>query len=249
MAIVLHRYPLSHFCEKGRLLLEFKKLPYRIQDHQLGLPQLAVYRLSRQRKLPVIEDKGRVVADSTEIALYLEDSYPDHPLLPRDEAAKRAVLALEDRIDRVMGGDAPLAWFDFIVRERPDDVRRFVEIEMWGSGRGGAIAAVLRSAWKLPPAQARCRRSLEKAAVLLDELCQRLDGSKYLCGEEPTLADVAAAGLAFHLEFPKSRHVAAAEMAGLGVKGWADAARYQRFFEWRRRFYAEFAAEPQRSKQ
>ena len=238
MPIVLHRFPLSHFCEKGRLLLEAKGLSHRIQEHQLGLPQLGIVRLSGQRKLPVIEDDRRVIADSTEIALYLDERYPERPLLPREPAARREVLALEDRIDRVMGGDAPLAWFDWIVRERPDDVRRFMQIEVWGPG-SGALSSLTRRAWLTSPVQARCRRSLTKARVLLEELCQRLEKSAYLCGDELTLADVAAAGLAFHLEFPKTRALIEPSLAGVGVPGWADSEEYQPFFEWRRRLYAE----------
>ena len=56
------------------------------------------------------------------------------------------------------------------------------------------------------------------------------------------VADVAAAGLAFHLEFPQSRDLAVPELAGVGVSGWADAPKYQRFFDWRRGFYAEHAS-------
>jgi glutathione S-transferase len=239
MEIVLHRFPLSHFCEKGRLLLELKRLPYRIRDTQLGLPQLRILRLSGQRKLPVIEDDGQVVADSTEIALHLERRHRERPLLPDEPAERRSVLALEDRIDRVMGGDAPLVWFDWIARERPDDVRRFIQIEVWGAGRGAVLGGLARRAWRLPMPRERARRAAEKTRVLLEELCQRLDKSRYLCGDEPSLADVAAAGLAFHLELPKTDALVVPELAGTGVPGWADAPELRTFFEWRRRFYAE----------
>lgn len=33
MAIVLHRFPLSHFSEKGRALLAYKRVDYRIEEH------------------------------------------------------------------------------------------------------------------------------------------------------------------------------------------------------------------------
>lgn len=239
MTIVLHRFPLSHYSEKGRALLDFKKLPFRIEEHQLGLPQLGIYRLSGQRKVPVIDDAGRIVADSTEIALYLEERYPEPHLLPADAAARREVLELEARLDRWMGSYAPVVWFDWLVREQPEEVRRLLQVEVWGAGQGRLAAAAIRPLMRLSKARSIVKKSSERTHGLLKELCERLERSPYLCGQSPSLADVAAAGLAFHLEFPKTRHLAIPDWEGVGVPGYADAPEYARFFEWRRRFYAE----------
>ena len=239
MTIVLHRFPLSHFAEKGRAILEFKKLDFRIEEHQLGLPQIGLRRMSGQRKVPVIDDGGRIVADSTEIALYLEDRTPDPRLLPSNPDARREVMALEDRIDHWMGSYAPVAWFDWIVRERPRDVERLLEVEVWGLGSGRLAARAVHPLMRLGRAKRLVEKSVERTHVLLGELCERLEKHPYLCGDEPTLADVAAAGLAFHLEFPKTRHSALPEWEGVGVPGFADSAKYARFFGWRRDFYAE----------
>ncbi len=239
MTIVLHRFPLSHYSEKGRALLDFKKLPFRIEEHQLGLPQLGIYRLSGQRKVPVIDDAGRIVADSTEIALYLEERYPEPHLLPADAAARREVLELEARLDRWMGSSAPVVWFDWFVREQPEEVSRLLQVEVWGAGQGRLAAAAIRPLMRLSKARSIVKKSSERTHTLLKELCERLEKSPYLCGQSPSLADVAAAGLAFHLEFPKTRHLAIPDWEGVGVPGYADAPEYARFFDWRRRFYAE----------
>src|SRR5262245_5500341 len=104
MNIVLHRFPISHFSEKARAALDFKGLTYEVVDHRPGSGQVAIYRLSGQRKLPVLENDGNVVADSTEIALYLERTFPDRRrLLPDDPDKRREVLALEDQLDNVLG--------------------------------------------------------------------------------------------------------------------------------------------------
>lgn len=239
MSVVLHRFPLSHFSEKARALLEFKKLPFRIQEHQLGLPQLGIYRMSGQRKVPVIEDDGRIVADSTEIGLYLEQRYPEPRFLPEDAKRRRDVLALEDRIDHVMGNYAPVVWFDWVAREQPRELARFISVELWGAGRGRVLGRVVRGAWRLPLPRRIVKKSAERTRALLLELCARLETSRYLCGDEVTLADIAVAGLALHLEFPKSRHLVLPDLAGVGVPGWADSPELQRFFEWRRQLYAE----------
>ncbi|MCK6538067.1 MAG: glutathione S-transferase family protein [Polyangiaceae bacterium] len=239
MPIVLHRFPLSHFSEKGRALLDFKKLEFRIEEHQLGLPQLGIYRLSGQRQVPVIEDAGRIVSDSTEIALYLEDRHREPRLLPEDPGERREVLALEDRLDHWMGSYAPVVWFDWLERDRPEELRRLFELEVWGLGRGRLAARAVHPLMKLGKARSIVRKSTERTRTLLGELCTRLGEHRYLCGDVPTLADVAAVGLAFHLEIPKTRHLAIPDWEGLGVPGFADAPEFARFFEWRRQFYAE----------
>lgn len=239
MSIVLHRFPLSHYSEKARALLDFKKLSFGIEEHQLGLPQLGIYRMSGQRKVPVIDDGGHIVSDSTEIALYLEERYPEPRLLPADADARREVLALEAHIDSWMGRYAPVVWFDWLVREQPEEVRRLLEVEVWGVGKGKLAAKLIPPLMRIPKAKSIVRKSQERTRQLLRELCERLEKNAYLCGAEPTLADVAAAGLALHLELPKTRHLAVPDWAGVGVPGFADAPELARFFEWRRKLYAE----------
>jgi len=240
--IVLHRFPLSHYSEKGRALLEFKKLPFRIEEHQLGLPQLGIYRMSGQRKVPVIEDDGRSVADSTAIALYLEERYPEPRLLPADAAERKDVLELEAHLDRHMGSYAPVVWFDWLVRERPEEVPRLLELEVWGLGSGLLGAAAVRRLMRLGGARRIVKKSEERTRKLLAELCARLEKAPYLCGDAPTLADLAAVGLAYHLEIPKTRQLGIPDWEGMGVPGFADAPEYARFFEWRRDFYAKHLA-------
>lgn len=240
-SIRLHRFPLSHFSEKGRALLDFKELDFEIVEHQLGLPQLGIVRLSGQRKVPVIEHDGRVVADSTRIALYLEEQFPERRrLLPDDENRRREVLELEDRIDRVFGRAAPVAWFDAISRDR-DAVAQVLDVEVYGVGAHSARvwALAAQAAWKLPVPTRMAERAHRSTRKLLGELCTRLDGSKYLCGDEPTLADIAAVGLTFHLEFPHSRDLRVPALAGVGVPAFVDDPDLARFFEWRRAFYRD----------
>jgi glutathione S-transferase len=237
VSIVLHRFPLSHFSEKGRALLSFKKLDYRIEEHRLGLPQLQIFRLSGQRQVPVIEDDGKVVSDSTKIALYLEERYPEPHLLPPDPALELEVMQLEERIDRVFGIRAPVVWFDRVVRHEPKELEQILEVEVWGAGRGKVMGRAIRSLWGLPRVRKIVKKAEGKTRELLVDLSERLASSDYLFGNVPTLADVAAAGLAFHLEFPASDELGVPELAGVGVPGWADAPEFQRFFDWRREFY------------
>jgi glutathione S-transferase len=61
----------------------------------------AVRDLSGQDLVPVIDDGGRVVADSTAILEHLEDRAPDPPLYPRDPVRRTEMDVFIDWFDRV----------------------------------------------------------------------------------------------------------------------------------------------------
>jgi glutathione S-transferase len=243
MAILLHRFPLSHFSEKARATLDFKELEYGLVEHRLGLPQIGIYRLSGQRQVPVIEHDGTIVSDSTRIALYLEEAFPERRrLLPADASARRDVRELEDRIDRVIGAAAPVVWFASLLEEHPDEAARVLSIEVYGVGLrmsrvlSGALARLSGS----KGFQSRVNSADQSLRRLLLELCDRLSEHRFLIGNEPSLADVAAAGLALHLKFPESIHLGVPDFAGRGVSSYVDDPKLGRFFKWRDEFYREF---------
>ncbi len=238
---VLHRFPLSHFSEKGRALLDFKGVDYEIREHTLGLPQLRLVKLSGQRKVPVLEHGGRVVADSTKIAHYLDEALPgSRRLIPDDDARRREVLALESKIDHILGIGPVLAWAGYALDHR--DQLDLLAIEVHGASvplvrAVGVGARALRS---LGVGRAHGEKWREKTKRFVRELADRVGRSRFLVGDEPTLADVAAAGLAFHLEFPRSQRLAVPELAGRGIPEFVDDPALAPFFAWRRGFYAEY---------
>jgi glutathione S-transferase len=197
---VLYQFPISTFCEKSRWHLDHKGLSYRVRDVLPGLHLLVVPRdpRAKRRSLPVLDDDGAIVGDSTAIALHLEERHPERPLLPRDEAERARILELE-------------ALFD----EAAEDARRFVYGTLMKAGRGNAAAALFAA---FPPAARRLGRvvapAIERAitkmygideasvqrsrerllgAVERVERETRCDADRYLFGDRLTLADVTAA--------------------------------------------------------
>jgi glutathione S-transferase len=66
-------------CWRTRMALEHKRVPYKtIATHFAGISSIAD---GKQKTVPVIEDKGHIIADSWAIANYLEDNYADQPSL------------------------------------------------------------------------------------------------------------------------------------------------------------------------
>lgn len=241
MTIVLHRFPLSHFSEKARAALDFKGLDYRIVEHRPGPEQIAIYRLSGQRRLPVIEHDGTVVADSTEIALYLERTFPDRPrLLPEDPSARLEVLALEAQLDDSLGKCAPLVWMRHALRdERYIDALGAAMTPLVSVGLRALAAVVPLAEARLGPVQRRLDDAESTVRATLADLCARLETSRYLVGDEPSLADIAAVTLVHPFKFPPSQHLFRPALAGASVHSIAEHPDLARFFEFRDGFYRD----------
>ena len=68
----LYQFEVSQYSEKVRLILDYKGLEYRKIEVTPGVGQLDLYKMSGQRQVPVLKDGETIVADSTEIAFYLD---------------------------------------------------------------------------------------------------------------------------------------------------------------------------------
>jgi glutathione S-transferase len=250
MAIVLHRFPLSHFSEKARAALDFKGVEYQLVEHAPGTEAMAIYRLSGQRKLPVLEHDGQVIVDSTAIALHIDRAFSSghtrRALLPDTPAARRAVLELEARLDDVLGTHAPVVAFACSVHDRAlfealsSTVLRTSMAALASPLLSRSVSIASRVAMRLPWPRRHVDASRAALETLLTELCERLERSAFLTGNAPTLADVAAVGLTLHLKYPQSRHLASPSLAGRGAHVVFDDPRFRRFFAWRDAFYREF---------
>lgn len=83
-ARVLHQFPISHYCEKTRWHLDRKALSYSVRNLFPGIHLAINRRLAGQSSVPVLIDGPRIIGDSTKIALYLDETYPEGALLPED---------------------------------------------------------------------------------------------------------------------------------------------------------------------
>ena len=97
--LTLYQFEISPFCDKVRRVLQWKGQPYEIREVSLQEGFLQVRKSNPAGKLPYLEHHGRVVADSTDIAHYLEATYPEPPLLPEDPVERALCHVLEDWAD------------------------------------------------------------------------------------------------------------------------------------------------------
>src|SRR4026207_807408 len=101
MAIRLFQSQTSMFCEKIRIVLAMKKVPYDIIDVRKD-ERKSLTEYTGQRKVPSMDYNGECVIDSTVISARLEKDYPRMSIYPDNAANKGLCLALEDWSDEVI---------------------------------------------------------------------------------------------------------------------------------------------------
>ena len=101
MAIKLFQSQTSMFCEKVRVVLALKKVPYDIVDVRKD-DRKSLIEYTGQRKVPSMDYNGECVIDSTLISARLEKDYPSNSIYPESAADKGLCLALEDWSDEVL---------------------------------------------------------------------------------------------------------------------------------------------------
>lgn len=118
-AVRLYRAEWSTNCERVGLALAYKGIEAQsilIEYSNRG----PVEAISGQGLVPVIEDRGEVIADSVAIMRHLDRRTPDPPLFPVDPAARARVEVFVDWFERVYKAE-PNAIEDELDGPEPDE--------------------------------------------------------------------------------------------------------------------------------
>ncbi len=162
--IKLYNLPRSGNCYKIRLLLTLLELEHEIIDIDANAGENTTaefLRLNPRGQLPVLDDDGAVLWDSTAILVYLADRYGGGDWLPRDSLGLARVmqwLALEQNEGR------------------------------YGLARARAHAMGNPNAFARDANPEECRKLAMTALQVLQE---RLEGNDWLAAEKITIADIA----------------------------------------------------------
>ena len=198
--IVLHQWLISPYCGKVRKALHAKGLAFEVREYP-GLQALAARRLSKARKLPVLDYTGpsgelERIQDSARILRFLEERHPEPSLWPSDPRERGLAHLLEDWADEA------LFWLEAYFR-LADPV---------ASKKAGALLGAGRPAWEgfiLRKAGEMTYRQRFKAVGLLNfseaelegMVCEHLDAiagmladdRQWLVGDRQSIADIALA--------------------------------------------------------
>jgi glutathione S-transferase len=172
----LHHLPLSPYCRKVRIVLSEKRLPFETRVEKVWERRPEYLELNAAGTVPtLLEDNGLAVPDSGVICEYLDEAYPDTPLLGQTLGERVEVRRL-------------VAWFD---GKFASDVTRNLNDEKYLkriAGWGHPDAAALRAGYS------NLRDHLHYIGWLAET-------RKFLAGANLSLADFAAAAHLSVLDF------------------------------------------------
>jgi glutathione S-transferase len=104
VSITLYDAPRCPFCARTRIVLAEKGVPYETVAIDLDdRPAWVVERNPPDGRVPILEEDGWVLPESVVIDEYLEERYPDPPLLPADPGERAVARLLVFRFDETLG--------------------------------------------------------------------------------------------------------------------------------------------------
>jgi glutathione S-transferase len=191
--IVLYQFAISPFCDKIRRVLHLKKIPYRTHEIPLLETPTTLKRVNPIGKVPALDDGGRVIADSTEIARYLDDKVPAPPLYPSSPRDRALCHVLEDWADeslyfyevrmRLTFPHNARRTIDALTKEEPAAVRKLAPYLVPQVMR---LQAGQQGIGKKPEAMV-----VREAERHVDAVAALLDGASWLVGGAISIADIA----------------------------------------------------------
>jgi len=208
---VLWHISISHYNEKVRWALDFKRVPHRRRAVPGGLHMPIALALTRgdSYTFPILVLDGEAIGDSTAIIGALERSFPEPPLYPEDPVERRRALDLEDWFDEELGAQIRLLAFHELGKQPerlPPMMDQFLPPRARGNDTARSLAARFASAFTNlrygVNSEEAAERSCRAVLAALDRLEAELDGNEYLAGERFSVADLTAAALFYPLVLP-----------------------------------------------
>jgi glutathione S-transferase len=211
--LTLFSYNVSPYAAKVRAVLAYKGVPF--EERMVHpLERGEVVRRSRQIAVPIIDDDGTVVTDSTRIVAYLDERYPARPVIPRDPALRARALLLEEGFDEGLARTIqPVRWMIAAnARRTAARFRSAYRAGVFDDARMALVSAFLRldmrrkygsRALGAPPAASL----LARLGELVDMVDAALADSGWLAGPTPSVADFALYGWLVQLDGLDGWHV------------------------------------------
>ena len=206
IAPVLWQLQISHYVEKVRWALDYKRVPHVRRTLLPGLHVVQTKRLTGDTSTaPVLTIDGRAIGDSTRIILVLEEQWPQPPLYPQDAAQRRRAIELAQFFDEQLGPHIRRAFYHELL-PHPELV-----VPLFTQGRPRAARAMLRGGFPILRVAMRRRfeispqaaaNSRAKMVAAIDRLEREISPSGYLVGDSFTVADLTAAALLYLVARP-----------------------------------------------
>ncbi|MGR9046731.1 MAG: glutathione S-transferase family protein, partial [Gammaproteobacteria bacterium] len=101
--LTLYQFPISHYCEKIRWALDYKRLDYQVKNLLPGMHRALALKMAESTTLPILVHDDKAVQNSNEIIDYLDRHFPENPLTPTEPHLREEALAWENFADEHIG--------------------------------------------------------------------------------------------------------------------------------------------------
>jgi len=105
VSLVLYDADRCPYCARVRIVLAEKRVPYQPVAIDLAGRPAWLYEKNPLGKVPVLEEDTLCLPESVVIMEYLDERYPDPPLLPADPAERALARLALWRFEDELGGD------------------------------------------------------------------------------------------------------------------------------------------------
>jgi len=190
--LTLYHNALSTCSQKVRLVLAEKNLAYESREIDLlggGQHDPEYAKLNPNHVVPTLVDEDRVLIESSLINEYLEDAYPEPPLLPKDAAARHAARLWTKRIDEKVHPAAGIITYAigprFLLLQQPPEAREAHIEAIPDPARRAQRRSVIENGVKAP----EFAGALAQFVGLVDAMNAALSPGAWLSGPDFGLAD------------------------------------------------------------
>lgn len=202
--ITLYELHWSHYCEKIRWALDYKKISWKkININAFSKKEMLKYPCSEERRLvPFIYDEKTKIAlgDSSPILRYLDETYPDFPLFHENPSMKELIFSWLIELDTKLALVARRLGYSQIILENPGILAQLFLSNVWGgmlawlgirrfSGACLGMLLIKRFRFELNE-QLNLYEELEQYLL---SIAKKLEHQEYLVGDVFTAADLTLA--------------------------------------------------------
>jgi len=197
--LTVHQFAASHFNEKVRWTLDYKRLPHQRETYLPGPHFPLIKKLSGgPSTTPLLQHDGGFISGSAAIIDWLEGQYPEPALLPADKALREKALAIQTRFDATVGPATRTLLFDILLNEPDYLCDTFSASKPWLKRLAfratfPAAKGFIRKGNGVFPDNIAKSRLITQAA--LDEVAAAVANTGYMVGSHFSVADLCAASL------------------------------------------------------
>ena len=241
--IKLLEFPHSHYCEKARWALDYKRVPYEAIPIMPGLHMITVRRYAPDTLLPVLLRDGKAVQGSTQIINYLEENFPDRRLTPNDPGLRQACLKLEATMDKQLGENIRqilyhrlLAYPDFVrycFTHPMPSYKQWMFSLMYPVIRRKIYQTVVIS-------DGEVNKALGEFALAMQALLQKIQHRPYLIGDHFGRADLTVASMLAFINMPSQHPFPWIEIPDPQIRAFFDSYQDHPVIVWAKDIYRNY---------